>query len=108
MMQEQHGVMCRAQYIMVYMVVISYLHLWSGNQQYNVSTLFVGQRSHCLLSVLYILAINLKKTNMIIKHFLKTNLTQPSKHFNPHIEAYLYFPNLVTLYNHTSCFQGKL
>lgn len=45
--------------------VISHLHLRSGNQQYDVPALVTGERGHCFLSVLDILAINLEMTNML-------------------------------------------
>lgn len=60
-------------------VIISHLHLRSGNQQYDVPALVTWECSHGFLPVLYILAINLKTTNTI-----KTILgeTQTSKNFN--------------------------
>lgn len=60
-------------------MIISHLHLRSGNQQYDVPALVTGECSHGFLPVLYILAINLKTTNTI-----KTILgeTQTSKNFN--------------------------
>ena len=89
--------------------IISNLQLRSGNQQHDVPALVIGEGGHCFLSVLYILAINLRMThtNIInsllsqtqgIKHVLFTQLNIfEHRHKHTHTEANFFLSNTKAL-----------
>ena len=84
-------------------MVISHLQFRSGNQQYDVPTAVIGEGSHCFLSVLYILAINLNmSTNTICKVTIKSHTRQTFKYLNTGTNNPTQKPLFITKYHNKS------